>query len=156
MIFNSIKFKISILYTFILGIILIVFSSFLYFSLQYTLYKDIDHELSSKALAINKIINTYRDVTGKDEESFSFVLKRIIRIEGKHPKAARLKKDEVGWLKLVDKFDLRQDIIAIFDKNGRLLVNSRNLTGKNIEKYRKKVMVKNKSCCVGRLCPHIV
>ncbi|MBU4129114.1 HAMP domain-containing histidine kinase [bacterium] len=80
--FNSIKFKISILYTAILGVILIIYSGILFLSLHYTLYHDLDQELRVKAQEIGKMIGSYLDVLGDDPQSFILAVKRVINLEG--------------------------------------------------------------------------
>ena len=47
--FNSLRFKLTLWYVFILGILLISFSSFLYFTLSKSLYRDVDNKLRSLA-----------------------------------------------------------------------------------------------------------
>src|SRR3990170_407700 len=47
--FRSLRFKLTLWYVLILGILLISFSSFLYFTLSRSLYRDVDHKLKSLA-----------------------------------------------------------------------------------------------------------
>ena len=47
--FRSLRFKLTLWYVFILGILLISFSSFLYFTLSKSLYRDVDNKLRSLA-----------------------------------------------------------------------------------------------------------
>jgi heavy metal sensor kinase len=47
--FRSLRFKLALWYVFILGILLISFSAFLYFTLSGSLYRDVDHKLKSLA-----------------------------------------------------------------------------------------------------------
>ncbi len=49
---NTIRFKASILYSFILAIILIVFGGIIYVNLHRVLYSDLDQELDMKAQEI--------------------------------------------------------------------------------------------------------
>src|SRR4030065_2847908 len=50
--FRSIRFKLTLWYVLILGILLISFSSFLYLTLSKSLYRDVDNKLSSLAKLI--------------------------------------------------------------------------------------------------------
>ncbi|MFH1283356.1 MAG: ATP-binding protein [bacterium] len=125
--FNSIKFKISVLYTFLLGIILLIFSGILYFSLYYTLYEEIDAALKIKVYEINKIFDSYINIIGNDQEAKDFIFKRTIRFEGKHPEQQKLRAVEKEWLRIADKYDLRQDYILIYNDQGELVVNSTNI-----------------------------
>src|SRR4030065_2085290 len=47
--FRSLRFKLTLWYVLILGILLISFSTFLYFTLSKSLYRDVDHKLRSLA-----------------------------------------------------------------------------------------------------------
>ena len=67
--FSSIRFKISILYTAVLGLILLAYSTLLYVNLQYVIYTDIDKELLKKASAIEKAIEKYSQILEPDHET---------------------------------------------------------------------------------------
>ena len=126
--FNSIRFKIGVLYVAILGTILILYSAILYLSLRYTLYNDLDNELRMKVAHINSTINTYLDLIGDKEESFLFALNRAIRLEGEHPDKHKIEEFEHHWLQKVDKFDLREHYISVSGIDGQLMIRSNNLS----------------------------
>ena len=126
--FNSVRFKISILYTAILGLILLIYSVFLYLSLHYTLYGELDEELNTKAVEIASVISSYFDALGYNQESLDFSVKRAIRFEGGHFEEDKLEGLEKQWLKTVDKLDLKEDYINIIDMaTGTIIVSSSNL-----------------------------
>lgn len=125
--FDSIKFKISVLYTVIMGIILILYSSILYFSLRYALYKDLDHELMVKAQEISSTINSYLKELGYNQRSFIFSLKRIIRAEGEHPDQDKVGNLEKIWLDTASDLDIRRDYISFVSSRGDSIVSSSNL-----------------------------
>lgn len=125
--FNSIKFKISVLYTGILGVILIAYSSILFFSLQYTLYHDLDDELRTKVSQVSEMINSYLDIIGDDQQSFIFAAKRAIGLKGTHPHQKKIKELEQQWLL---KVDLTNDYVAIFDSKGKMIATSGRLQNK--------------------------
>jgi signal transduction histidine kinase len=127
--FNSIKFKISVLYTIILGAILIIYSAVLYFSLYNTLYEDLDNELRTKAQEITKTVNLYLTTIKYDHRSFLFAVKRVINLKEKHPDQDKIKEIERKWLKKVDKLDLTADYIVFFDSEGNVITKSSNLKG---------------------------
>src|SRR3990167_3599253 len=102
---NSVRFKISFLYTAILGLILVVYSAFLYLSLHYTLYDELDNELNTKATEIAGIISSYLDAIGYDQDTFGFVVKRAVCFEGEHPEQRKILNLEELWLKTVDRLD---------------------------------------------------
>ena len=129
--FNSVRFKISILYTAILGLILLIYSVFLYLSLHYTLYGELDRELDIKATEITSFISSYLDILGHDRESFDFAVKMAIHFDKIEP----LEENEIGeleklWLNTVDKLNLKEDYISIIHMaTGKLAASSSNLPG---------------------------
>ncbi|MGE5196935.1 MAG: ATP-binding protein, partial [Deltaproteobacteria bacterium] len=124
---NSIKFKISILYTAILGIILILYSSILYFSLQYTLYRDLDHDLVVKAQEVSNVINSYLNVLGYNQRSFIFSVRRVIRQEGEHPDQDKIASLEKLWIQTVDKLNIDHDYVNFISYKGEPIASSNNL-----------------------------
>lgn len=128
--FNSIRFKISILYTAVLGIILIVYSTFLYLSLQYVLYDELDNELNIKVQKIGSTIGSYMNILGHDQKSFRYSLSRTINFEEEHPdryKEEELEEIEKEWLRVADKLDLREDYIIFLSQDGKDIINSGNI-----------------------------
>lgn len=126
---NSIRFKISVLYIAFLGIILIVYSSFLYFSLRYTLYGELDNELSAKAQEIAGAIDSYVEALGYNRRSFNFAVKRVIAFEGEYPEQNRIADLECQWLQKIDKLNLKEDYINFLNSRGETLARSANLHG---------------------------
>ena len=55
MYFWSLRFKLTLWYVLILGILLISFSSFLYFTLSKSLYRDVDNKLRSLAELVAEV-----------------------------------------------------------------------------------------------------
>ena len=78
---KSIKFKISVLFVALLGVILIIYSIYLYFSLYITLYDEIDDELYKKAKEVANAINMYRDGIRAGSEDFISSVKKVIILE---------------------------------------------------------------------------
>lgn len=74
---NSIKFKFSILYSLILGVILLLFSTVLYFMLSYYLYSGIDNRLRLKAAETITTINAYTEVVKNREKDLEFAVEKI-------------------------------------------------------------------------------
>lgn len=127
---NSIRFKITTLYTAILGAILIVYSAILILSLHYTLYNELDDELIIKAQEITSTIDTYLNVLGRNQRSFIFSIKRAITMEGEYPdpnKISEIKEIEKLWLKMIDKLDLKEDYINFLNSKGKSMVSSENM-----------------------------
>ncbi|MBU4312714.1 MAG: HAMP domain-containing protein [Candidatus Omnitrophica bacterium] len=122
--FNSVRFKISVLYTAILGLILVVYSAFLYLSLHYTLYDELDNELNIKASEMAGTISSYLDVLGYSQESFIFAVRRVICLEGENPEQDKIHDLEELWFRMVDKFDLKEDHINFLNSKRQPIVCS--------------------------------
>ncbi len=73
---NSIKFKVSILYTVVLGIILILFSTVLYAVLWYYLSRDTDTRLKLKSLEAVTTINSYVEIIGDKPGALAFAVEK--------------------------------------------------------------------------------
>ena len=139
--FNSIRFKISVLYTAILGAILIIYSSALYFSLYFTLYREFDDELKTKAQQIDNTIRSYLQVIGQGDEDFVFSIRRVITLEGEHPDKSRIEELESEWIKKVDRLGLRENYIIFLDSKGKSIVRSKNLSSEFLTVFSKKIKV---------------
>jgi len=151
---NSIKFKISVIYTLILGVILILYSGFLYLSLYNTLYDDLDRELKTKAQAIQKTTEQYMEIIGDDPMSLTFAVRRSISLKGGHPDKTKIltaeqKKNilelEKTWANRYDKLDLSEDFIHFAKINGQSLVKSANISTELRTTFLKKLKSREKN-----------
>ncbi|MBU4346202.1 MAG: HAMP domain-containing protein [Candidatus Omnitrophica bacterium] len=124
--FNSIRFKISVLYVAILGIILIIYSSFLYLSLHYTLYDELDGELDKKAQEIARAIDSYVEKYAGEQQDFISCARQVINTE-EFPDPDEIDQLQRQWLQKVDNLGLKDDYIAFLDVKGKPLIKSANL-----------------------------
>ncbi|HQO38146.1 MAG TPA: ATP-binding protein [Candidatus Omnitrophota bacterium] len=124
--FNSIRFKISVFYTAILGLILIFYTALTYYNLRYTLYRDLDNDILVKAQEVSSAINSYLAVLGNDQRAFDFAVRRVIRLEGSHSNQDRISEVERAWLAKRDKQNLAQAYInfASVDRSEEVLSSS--------------------------------
>ena len=99
---NSIKFEISILYTLILGGILLIYSGVLYLLLSRTLYIDLDNDLRYKAQVISQNIRSYLDIRGDAPDALRFALEKTITSEGKLQQRWWFTGFERRWYKRLD------------------------------------------------------
>ncbi len=121
---HSIKFKISVLYVVLLGLILSLFSVSLYVSVQYVLYRNLDRELNAKAFEIREMINAYLDALGTNEQSMAAVLRKVIRLEGSPSINGQQIELERKLFSIVDRYNLRKDFLNLKDPAGRAVVHS--------------------------------
>jgi len=125
--FNTIRFKIGVFYTSILGIILIIYTSVLHTTLCYNLYVDFDNKLEMKTQGIINTVVSYLDALGYNQRSFIFSAKRAIGIEEEHPNQNRIEKLQSLWLKQFNTFGLVNDYINFANSKGESIVSSSNL-----------------------------
>ncbi len=124
---NSIRFKISILYTAILGLILAVYTSFIYLNLYYNLYRDFDERLEMKANAVINTVSSYLNILGHDHWSFIYSFKRSIGEEATHCDQDKVVRLEALWLKNVETLGLKNDYIVFTNPSGEAVVASANM-----------------------------
>ncbi len=124
--FNTIRFKISILYVALLGLILAGYGFSLYFSLREILYHHLDHELVSKAREVGDLIDSYLKASVDRENFFLVAAKKVIRLESSREEAFRKHGIENQLLSILEKYDLRKDHIALLDTAGKPVMTSWN------------------------------
>ncbi len=145
---HSLKFEISILYTFILGVILIIFSSVLYIILFYTSNNEIDNELKWKAQQINQSIRSYLDIQGDDPQGLLFAAQKTITGAGKDPKKWWSRLHESRWLKRVNQLDFSENYINFVSPNKESLIRSKSLY-RSLMDFFLKAIPKSESIEVG-------
>jgi len=131
--FNTIRFKISVLYVAILGIILITYSVLLYVSVNYIRYSDLEDELDDKTKEVGDIIKMYINILGQDQAAFISAIEKTIRLEKEGPGPGQkdlINAAEARWLRNVDRFDLRDDYISLLDKKWVPIRTSNNFNPK--------------------------
>jgi len=122
--FNSIRFKASVLYSVILAVILIVFSSVIYYSVRNILYQDLDKDLRIKAEEIAHILAAYEQVQ-RSERSLGLV-PNILRSEGLY-EIQKVIIDDL-WKSEIQTLNLNTDYINVSNNYGRSLLVSNNFT----------------------------
>ncbi len=130
--FTSIRFKTNILYTLILGIILILYSAALYYSVSRILFKDVDDKLRIKANEIAQIIYAYESLETTAAGPFDI----IAMLKGESFRQERMIIDDL-WRSDVETLNLKQDFIHILIGNGERQLYSGNLTPEIVAKFQK-------------------
>ncbi len=125
---NSIKFEISVLYTLILGIILIFFSGVLYFLLAYTLYNELDSDLALKATGISNSIRVQVEKIGNSPDALALAIQNTISLgTGNLPSdRGKNRKLDFRWLKTFNLSNLEEDYIHVAGKDGQEISSSSN------------------------------
>lgn len=124
--FNSIRVKMGIFSTVILGGILILYSLYLYFELKESLYQNFDDELRVKAYELGKTIKAFQDTKspgGDIQYAALKVLSFDVALEGEGPVTLA----DRQWFRLIDRHGLDEDYISILSLDGRVLASSENM-----------------------------
>ena len=125
--FNSVKFEISIIYTLILGVILLSFCGIFYFITSQTLYEELDNELQIKAQNISDNIRSYLDVKGEKPETLQYAVKQTIAREDENLRRWWYIGFERSWFKKLDEQDLSDDFIHFISLDKSLSIKSKSL-----------------------------
>lgn len=122
---HSLRFKASILYSVILAVILLTFSSVIFLNARSILFQDMDEELKIKAEEISGILNAYDQMRRTEEHPISQILERFkSRTIGSNQKMII---DEI-WRAQVDVLNLKDDYINIVNANGQAVLISHNFS----------------------------
>ncbi len=124
--FNSLKFKISVLALLILAVILVIYSSTLFFTFRRTLYQELDDDLTAMSQKVNNAIDSYLNVLGHDDNSFRFSIKRVVSQTGEHPHQNKIEKLDNLWIGQLDAIGNDRNYIGFLDSRGNSLAHSRN------------------------------
>jgi len=126
--FRSVKFEISVIYTSVLAIILIVFSGVIYVILAWTLYASLDNEVKSKAREVSENIRTYLEFRGDQPGALIFAVEKTIASEDKILRRWWYFGFERDWFKKLDEQDLSKNYINFISPEGESLVHSQNIS----------------------------
>ncbi len=128
---RSVRFKISVLYTGVLGLILVAYSTMLYVNLSYVVYHEVDKNLKRKASEVGNIIASYSEKIEPDQEHTPASLKRAMHLDEfekdeffQWPSIKRL---DLAWKGTLQSLGLKQDYIAIYYPSGELIERSNNI-----------------------------
>ncbi len=128
--FNSIRFKIGVLYTAILGVLLMINSVILYVTIHYNLYRELDNELRNKAQEINRAIDFYLEVMGEDEQALAIAAAKVILQDAGRPEPVRrLRLLDERWRDRYDRLGLINDYVNVLDAGGKPIAVSKSLSG---------------------------
>lgn len=121
--FNSIRFKTSILYTLILGIILSIYSGVIFHGVRVILYRNLDESLKVKAKEVSDILRAYHQVERVDNQHLGLIAD-IFRDD--FSVFNKMVVDEL-WHSAVKTLNLKSDYIHILTPKGRLILFSDNV-----------------------------
>src|ERR1035441_4022257 len=120
---NSVRFKIGVLYTSILGVILIFFSIYPIYKTQKVLQKEQEDALLLKARQFVNYVDEYT-ITSQKDPSAAMLLNQLFRGEviNDRKRIAEL------WAKDTKTLGLQKDFYRIKNPKGEVLISSKNFT----------------------------
>jgi signal transduction histidine kinase len=122
---NSIRFKTTILYSCILGVILIAFSFFIFHAVKRILHENADQDLRLKAEQIVATINAYGEISGGKLPPMS-LMKQFLSDTGEVVSPSKDAMDKL-WEKHRWLLGAHKDIFLITDANGQVILQSDNV-----------------------------
>ncbi len=123
---NSIKFEISILYTAILGLILIVFSGVLYLISNAFLH-EVDQQLKVKAQAVDVTIKSYLNALGENHDALVKAVGKTMVMKNENFLQYKTWKISKRWFAQTQSFNLSRDYINFVSKGAKEVFSSPNL-----------------------------
>ncbi|MBF0618936.1 MAG: HAMP domain-containing protein [Candidatus Omnitrophica bacterium] len=125
---NSLKFKISFLYSLILGAVLIAYSAFLYVGLSFTLYDELDKELKAKSKATVNVLGLYTKAVGDPQKVADYVFNRIASLDEIDVKLEVITKIDFYWAQQFEKLNMQDDLMQLVGPGGDCLARSRRMS----------------------------
>lgn len=121
---TSIRFKMSVLYTGILCIILCVFSAILLLAVQRILYRDIDEELHLKAVEIINHINAYNHIEESKSRPLIYVAENKLFVHLENERQASTQVLNKLWEAEAEVLKLKRDYVHIISEDGKIVLKS--------------------------------
>lgn len=113
----------SILSTAVLGVILILYSFYLYFQLQDVLYRNLDAELKVKAHELAKTVKAFQD-TKSPGGDIRYAALKVLGFGIEEDQNTPITLADRQWFRLVDRYDLNEDYVSILSLEGETLASS--------------------------------
>ncbi len=120
---NSLRFKISVLFTSVLFTVLVVFGIILIFSVQHILYRDLDRELRAKTIQIEAIMGAYTEI--KASASRPAVMFQNL-ISGVNISDINMNLVNKLWYADVKALNIQHDYFRVIREDGRSILLSEN------------------------------
>lgn len=120
---KSIRLKMSLLAAVILGGILILYSFYLFVQLQNVLSRNLDAELKVKALELAKTIKAFQE-TKSPGGDIHYAAIKVLNFDLRFDRSQDLSFADRQWLRLIDRYDLDYDHVAVVALDGNLLASS--------------------------------
>lgn len=135
---NTLRFRISILYVAIIGLVLILLQGVLYFNYVNSVSKEFDKELLNKAEQIGGAVNIFRSMLGQKSLAFNIAAQKALKLSIEYPQYAFMTESpEKFWLADAKKLGLDEDHLVIMDTHGNVISQSKNVTKKLLSYFKR-------------------
>ena len=121
---NSIRFRVTILYSAILALILFFFSGAILFYSYYILRENLDHDLMVKAREIKTLFKAYEKIASLEKHPFSQILKMF---DNHYLGSSTKTVLNDLWVEQFKMLDIEKDYINILSDDDRTLLRSTSL-----------------------------
>jgi len=153
---QSIKFKITILYTIALGTLLVAYSSYLYLTLSKGLGEDLDIELKGKTRQIKYFIEEFNRQTfqaGENvDKNLDDVIDMTINLNKYRSKGEIFLETGNDWLKSFDYLDLSEDFIYFLNVDSQVPAFTKNVNGETERGFYLFPECRQPSPCIYKKC----
>jgi two-component system, OmpR family, heavy metal sensor histidine kinase CusS len=120
---KSIRLKMSFLAAVVLGIILILYSFYLFIQLQNALSNNLDAELKVKSLELAKTIKAFQD-TKSPGGDIHYAAIKVLDFDIDSEEKDDLELADRQWLRLSERYDLDKDYIRVLSLEGEAFASS--------------------------------
>ena len=126
---NTLRFKISVLYVAVIGLVLIFFQGILYVNYTSSVSNQFDVQLKSKAEQIGTAVNTFRGMLGRRKHAFNLAVQNALNLTIEYPNYFFMpESSEKFWMANAKKLGLDLDFIVIMDTQGHVIGKTKNVT----------------------------
>lgn len=132
---KSIRFKTSILYTFVLGIILIILSGLNYLAIRHFLYRNLDKTLYDNARGVQTMLELFEEKDTRRTPSmdmFEFFMQRYAPAKAKRSRLLRY-----WWEREVASLGIKKKFITVYDDRKNPLLSFVNKNSEEVIAYLK-------------------
>ncbi len=124
---NSIRVKMGIFSTLILGGILVLYSFYLYFELKDALYANFDDELRVKAYELGRTVKAFQK-TKSPAGDIHYAAIKVLKFDVDIDQDSSVTLADRQWFRLIDRYELDKDYVSILSLEGDVLATSGNMS----------------------------
>lgn len=140
---NTLRFRISILYVAIIGLILLLIQGILYVNYVNSVSQQFDTQLQLKAEQLGGAVNTFRGMLGDQRQALTLASQKALNLSIRYPQYVFMPESpEKFWLADAKKMGLDRDYLVVMDAKGEVITKSENVSG-NLYGAIKKIAVLN-------------